>query len=46
MTLIVDALTLHGTSTGAGAAHRSELSAFCAGLQVSKSPNHPSFSTL
>ena len=35
MTLIVDALTVHGTSTGAGAAHRRELSALCTGLQVS-----------
>ena len=34
MTLVVDALTLHGTSTGTGTAHRREMSASCAGLQV------------
>lgn len=44
-TLIVDALTLHGTSTGTGTAHRRELSAFCAGLQVSSLANAPASET-
>ena len=39
MTLIVDALTLHGTSTGAGAAHCRKISNSCAGLQAAIRPS-------